>query len=53
MCEVFKFKTAGCVKLHYQFITCYKFNSTHQLMDIAQAEMTQFKNQSLKISSGN
>jgi len=35
-----KFKTAGCVKLLYQLIICYKFNSTNQLMDLAQAEMT-------------
>jgi len=35
-----KFKTAGCVKLLYQLITFYKFNSTHWVMDTAQAEMT-------------
>jgi hypothetical protein len=35
-----KFKTAGCVKLLYQLITCYNFNSTHRLMDTAQEEMT-------------
>jgi hypothetical protein len=35
-----KFKTAGYDKLLYQLITCYKFNSTHRLMDTAQAEMT-------------
>jgi hypothetical protein len=38
MCEVLKFKTADCVKLLYQLIS--KFNSTHRLMDTAQAEMT-------------
>lgn len=42
-----KFKTADCVKLLYQLITCYKFNSTHWLMDTAPAEMTQ----SLKTSA--
>jgi len=34
------FKTAGYVKLLYQLITCYQFNSTHRLMDTAQAEIT-------------